>query len=122
MPTGRWSGGSAAWACRPRKWSAPAGFLHIDARGGEFPDRLWGVKDEPRPLAVQIWDNDPDTLAAVGRRLVEEFRASVVDINFGCPERDVSEKAQSGAYLLRYPDRVGQIVARVAGRVLARRR
>jgi tRNA-dihydrouridine synthase B len=90
------------------------GFVHIDARDGRFPDRLWGVADEPRPLAVQIWDNTPDTLAAVGRRLAEEFRASVVDINFGCPVRDVSEKAQSGSYLLRYPDRVGQIVARVA--------
>jgi tRNA-dihydrouridine synthase B len=90
------------------------GFLHIDARSGEFPDRLWGVADEPRPLAVQIWDNDPATLAAVGRRLAEEFRVSVVDLNFGCPERDVSEKAQSGSYLLRYPDRVGRIVAQAA--------
>jgi tRNA-dihydrouridine synthase B len=90
------------------------GFLHIDARDGTFPDRLWGVADEPRPLAVQIWDNNPDSLAAVGRRMVEEFRASVVDINFGCPVRDVSEKAQSGSYLLRYPERVGEIVARVA--------
>ena len=90
------------------------GFVHIDARTGEIPDRLWGVKDEPRPLAVQIWDNDPATLAAVGRRLVEEFRVSLVDINFGCPARDVAEKAQSGSYLLRDPDRVGQIVAQVA--------
>jgi len=90
------------------------GFLHIDARDGRFPDRLWGVADEPRPLAVQIWDNDPDALAAVGRRLAEEFGVNVVDINFGCPVRDVSEKAQSGSYLLRYPDRVGEIVARVA--------
>jgi tRNA-dihydrouridine synthase B len=38
----------------------------------------------------------------------------VVDINFGCPVRDVSVKAESGSYLLRYPDRVGEIVARVA--------
>jgi len=90
------------------------GFLHIDARGGELPDRLWGVKDEPRPLAVQIWDNDPETLAAVARRLAEEFRASAIDINFGCPVRDVSQKAESGSYLLRDPDRVGRIVARVA--------
>ena len=35
----------------------------------EAPDRLWGVADEPRPLAVQMWDNDPETLAAVGQRL-----------------------------------------------------
>ncbi len=90
------------------------GFLHIDARTGEYPDRLWGVADEPRPLAVQIWDNDPIQLAEVGRRLAHEFRVSVVDINFGCPVRDVSEKAQSGSYLLRYPDRVGCIVESVA--------
>src|SRR5213592_2097990 len=25
----------------------------------EAPDRLWGVADELRPLAVQMWDNDP---------------------------------------------------------------
>jgi tRNA-dihydrouridine synthase B len=89
-------------------------FLGLDARGADPPDRLWGIKDEPRPLAVQIWDNDPDKLAAVGRRLAHEFRASVVDLNFGCPVRDVSEKAKSGSYLLRYPDRVGRIVASVA--------
>lgn len=90
------------------------GFLEIEARDEGFPDRLWGVKEEPRPLAVQIWENDPERLAAVGERLAREFRVSVVDINFGCPVRDVSEKARSGSYLLRYPDRVGAIVARVA--------
>lgn len=89
------------------------GFLHMDARGRDWPDRLWGIKEEPRPLAVQIWDNDPATLAAVGHRLAAEFHASVIDINFGCPVRDVAQKAQSGSYLLRDPDRVGAIVARV---------
>jgi len=89
------------------------GFLQRDARSRDLPDRLWGVLDEPRPLAVQIWDNDPETLAAVGARLAHEFRVSVVDINFGCPVRDISQKARSGSYLLRYPQHVGAIVARV---------
>jgi tRNA-dihydrouridine synthase B len=89
------------------------GFLEIDARTGQYPQRLWGVRDEPRPLAVQIWNDDPDTLAAVGNRLVEEFGVSVVDINFGCPVRQVAQRARSGSYLLRWPDRVGRIVARV---------
>ncbi len=80
---------------------------------GEHPDRLWGISDEPRPLGVQIWDNDPDTLARVGRRLVDEFHVDVVDINFGCPVRDVAEKAESGSYLLQDPQRVGAIVERV---------
>ncbi len=89
------------------------GFLEIDARRDDLPDRLWGVRDEPRPLAVQIWDNDPETMAAVGRRLVRQLNVSVVDINFGCPVREVSQKARSGSYLLRYPDQIAEIVATV---------
>jgi tRNA-dihydrouridine synthase B len=89
------------------------GFLHICRHHDRFPDRLWGVADEPRPLAVQIWDNNPDDLAAVGARLAHEFGVSVVDINFGCPVRQVTEKAHSGSYLLRHPDRMGAIIQRV---------
>ncbi len=69
--------------------------------------------DEPRPLAVQMWDNDPETLATVGSRLANEYRVSVVDINFGCPVRDVAAKAHSGSYLLRDPRADGRIVERV---------
>ncbi|HZZ29024.1 MAG TPA: tRNA-dihydrouridine synthase [Pirellulales bacterium] len=79
----------------------------------EAPDRLWGVAEEPRPLAVQMWDNDPETLAAVGHRLAREYQVSVVDINFGCPVKDVAQRAHSGSYLLRDPERVGRIVQRV---------
>ncbi len=89
--------------------------LHAMAARGEPPhDRLWRVAEEPRPLGIQIWDNDPEALAEAARRLVAEFRPSLIDLNFGCPARDVAEKAESGAYLLRWPDRVGKLVARVA--------
>ena len=90
------------------------GFLEIDSRYNRPPERLWGVLDEPRPLATQIWDNNPALMAEVGQQLAREYHVSVVDINFGCPVTDVAEKAQSGSYLLRYPDRIGQIVAAVA--------
>ena len=89
------------------------GFIQIEKRKGDFPDRLWGVKEEPRPLSVQIWDNDPEKLAEVGRRLAHEFAISVVDINFGCPAGDIAEKAESGSFLLRDPQRLGDLVARV---------
>jgi tRNA-dihydrouridine synthase B len=89
------------------------GFVWLDEHEAEHPDRLWGVADEARPLAVQIWDNDPETMAKVGRRLVEEYRVSVVDINFGCPVRQVTEKAHSGSYLLREPNRMHQIISRL---------
>ena len=89
------------------------GFVWMDKNEAEHPERLWGVKDEPRPLAVQMWDNDPETLAKVGERLANEYQVSVVDINFGCPVRDVTEKAHSGSYLLTYPDRIHAIVSKV---------
>lgn len=89
------------------------GFVWLDEHEAEHPDRLWGVAEEPRPLAVQIWDNDPPTLAKVGARLAHEYRVSVVDINFGCPVRQVTEKAHSGSYLLKHPNRMGQIIEQV---------
>jgi tRNA-dihydrouridine synthase B len=88
-------------------------FAWLDEHQCEHPDRLWGVKDEPRPIAVQIWDNDPETLAKVGSRLAHDYRVSVIDINFGCPVKRMTEKAQSGSYLLRSPERMGQIIERV---------
>lgn len=89
------------------------GFVWMDENEAEHPDRLWGVAEEARPLAVQIWDNDPETMAKVGRRLVQEYGVSVVDINFGCPVRQVTEKAHSGSYLLREPQRMSAIIARL---------
>ncbi len=89
------------------------GFVWLDEHDCEHPERLWGIREEPRPLAVQIWDNDPETMAKVGRRLVEEYRVSVVDINFGCPVKQVTEKAHSGSYLLRDPQRMYAIISRL---------
>lgn len=89
------------------------GFVWLDEHEAEHPDRLWGIKDEPRPLAVQIWDNQPETMAKVGRRLTEEYQISVVDINFGCPVKQVTEKAHSGSYLLKHPEQMLRIIERV---------
>jgi tRNA-dihydrouridine synthase B len=89
------------------------GFVWLDEQEATHPDRLWGVAEEPRPLAVQIWDNDPPTLAKVGARLAHEYKVSVVDINFGCPVRQVTQKAHSGSYLLSQPERMGQIIEQV---------
>ena len=86
------------------------GFVWLDENEAEHPDRLWGVAEEARPLAVQIWDNDPNTMAKVGKRLAEDYQVSVVDINFGCPVRQVTQKAHSGSYLLREPQRMYQII------------
>ena len=89
------------------------GFLWMESEQQEYPDRLWGVREEARPLAVQIWDNDPETLAQVGRKLATDFGVSVVDINFGCPVKQVTQRAKSGSYLLSQPQRMFAIISKV---------
>ncbi|MEM8680812.1 MAG: tRNA dihydrouridine synthase DusB [Planctomycetota bacterium] len=89
------------------------GFVWMESEQQEYPDRLWGVRDEARPLAVQIWDNDPATLAQVGRKLANDFGVSVVDINFGCPVKQVTQRAKSGSYLLSQPQRMYAIISKV---------
>lgn len=88
-------------------------FDWMDRQGRAHPDRLWGIRDEPRPLAVQMWDNDPATLARVGAVLAHEYQVSVVDLNFGCPVKQVTVEAHSGSYLLKDPERMGAIIERV---------
>jgi len=60
-----------------------------------------------------MWDNNPDTMARVGEILAHQYRVTAVDINFGCPVRQVTERARSGSYLLNNPEHVGRIVERV---------
>ena len=52
-------------------------------------------------------------VAQVGHRLATEFGVSIVDINFGCPVRQVTERAKSGSYLLKHPDKMYEIISKV---------
>lgn len=88
-------------------------FAYMDDQGDDHPQRLQGVRDEPRPISVQIWDNDPDTLARLAGVLAHEYRVDVIDLNFGCPAKQIAGRSASGSALLRDPARVGKIVAEV---------
>ena len=88
-------------------------FAEMETRGKEPPDRLWGIREETQPLAVQIWDNDPDTLAHLAHKLAFDFKVSTIDLNFGCPAKQIAGKSASGSFLLQFPDRIGDIVRNV---------
>ena len=96
----------------PVEMISAEGFVRMTGGLKGAPARLWGVLDEPRPLAVQMWDNDEEALAETGRALCDDYGVSVVDLNFGCPVHRV-RNAHSGSYLLDDPPRVGRIVERV---------
>lgn len=54
--------------------------------------------DEERPISIQIYGSDPDTMAEAARR-VEAMGADVCDINMGCPANKIL-KGCSGCALM----------------------
>ncbi|MBW1733935.1 MAG: tRNA dihydrouridine synthase DusB [Deltaproteobacteria bacterium] len=66
-----------------------------------------------RPLSVQIFGADPETMARAAKMAVERG-ADLVDINMGCPARKVVRNGSGGA-LLRNPEAVYGIIRAVRG-------
>jgi tRNA-dihydrouridine synthase B len=73
-------------------------------RGMSKTFRYLDSSPEDRPLGVQLFGSDPETLAEATRMTVERG-ADLVDMNMGCPVKKVV-KTGSGAALMRDPKRV----------------
>ncbi len=58
------------------------------------------VSDDERPVAIQIYGRDPESMAEAARIVVGEAHPDVLDINFGCPVKRVAGKG-AGAGLLQ---------------------
>lgn len=57
------------------------------------------LHDEERPVAIQIYGHDPESMARAAI-IAEESNPDIIDINFGCPVKKVACKG-AGAGLLR---------------------
>ena len=70
---------------------------------------------EPAPISVQIAGADPAQMAEAARRNVD-YGAAIIDINMGCPAKNVCNVA-AGSALLRDEALVGRILEAVVGAV-----
>lgn len=57
------------------------------------------IADEERPVAIQIYGKDTETMVEAAR-IVERTRPDILDLNFGCPVKRVAGKG-AGAGMLR---------------------
>ena len=57
------------------------------------------VSDQERPVAIQIYGKDPQTMAEAAQ-MCEQAHPDIIDINFGCPVKKVAGKG-AGAGLLK---------------------
>ncbi|HEV8630449.1 MAG TPA: tRNA-dihydrouridine synthase [Thermoanaerobaculia bacterium] len=91
------------------------GMEFLPAKGLVAGDRrtlqLLHFADEERPLSMQIYGSDPDTLAAAARQ-VAALGPDACDINMGCPANQVL-KGCAGAALMGDLGQARRIVAAV---------
>jgi nifR3 family TIM-barrel protein len=83
--------------------------------GGRKTLELLKSHPSERPLSVQIFGKDPETMkeAAI---IVQDQGADLLDINLGCSVRKVVKQG-AGAALMREPDRLASILRAVRGAV-----
>lgn len=76
-------------------------FVNADAlvRNVKSTERKLDIRDEERPVAIQIYGRDPESMAEAAK-IVETANPDFIDINFGCPVKKVAGKG-AGAGLLK---------------------
>ena len=55
--------------------------------------------DEERPIGIQIFGNDPETMSEAASFINENFSPDIIDINYGCPVPKVTKKGGGSAAL-----------------------
>lgn len=73
-------------------------------------EKLLEIEEIERPIAIQIFGNDPQIMAEVANKVSE--KADIIDINMGCPAPKVTKNGE-GSSLLLNPDLVYDIVKEV---------
>lgn len=71
---------------------------------------LLRIADEEKPVAVQIFGNDPDIMAeVVEKHFNKRDDVSLIDINMGCPVPKITKNGE-GSALLKNPELAAKIV------------
>ena len=92
-------------------------FVSRDAliRSVSKTEQKLNISDEARPVAIQIYGKDTDTMVEAAR-IVEQARPDILDINFGCPVKRVAGKG-AGAGMLQNIPKMLEITRAVADAV-----
>jgi tRNA-dihydrouridine synthase B len=64
--------------------------------------------EEERPVSIQIFGGDPESMAEAAR-VVEGMGADIVDVNMGCPVPKIA-KHNAGCSLMRKPEHAANVI------------
>jgi nifR3 family TIM-barrel protein len=84
-------------------------------RQNERSHQMLAFNESERPVAIQIYGGDPDRMDDAAA-IVEEQGVDIVDINMGCPVKNIVNNG-AGSALLKDFDRAARIVEKIKRRV-----
>ena len=90
----------------------------ISAKAIKYKDKktasLADFSEEEEPMSIQIFGNEPETMAYAASELCERFPAlTAIDINMGCPMPKITGNGE-GCALMRTPELAGRVVRAVS--------
>ena len=74
---------------------------------------LLEMREEERPIVQQIFGSDVESFKIAAKKVMEEMKPDIIDINMGCPVPKVAIRAQAGSALLKDPAKIREIVEAV---------
>jgi len=80
-------------------------------------NRMLHMTDYERPISQQIFGSDVESFKIASKHVFEYMQPDIIDINMGCPVAKVALRSDSGSALLKYPNKVYDIVSKVVNTV-----
>lgn len=72
-------------------------------------EKLLEIIKEERPVSLQIFGNDPEIMAQAAKRVEEESRPELIDLNVGCPTPKIVKNGY-GSALMKEPQLLAQVI------------
>lgn len=83
--------------------------------GGETTHRLLASTEKEKPVAIQLFGSEPESMAEAAV-ILEKMGADIVDVNMGCPVKKVVNSG-AGSALLKDLNRAGEILTAIRRRI-----
>ena len=74
------------------------------------PPDLLRIHEEERPVSLQLFGSEPDTISEIAKQ-IEELPFAILDINMGCPVPKIVKNGE-GSALMKQPKLVYEIVSK----------
>lgn len=84
--------------------------------GNKRTHEMLFVDEREKPLSLQIFGGDRESLVAAAKVVDQDTNADIIDINMGCPAPKIN-KSDAGAKWLLDPNKINEMVAAVVANV-----